>query len=64
MSWAYMLEHFDDNKFKKVFTKLYRKLFVLEGVKHLPPRFSLAFKDLSLTLGIDEKEFVSPSSSY
>ena len=40
-------ESFDDLKFGKVLTKLYTKLYSMEHVKYLPPKFSHAMKDLT-----------------
>lgn len=51
---AYFLEKFDDIKFGKVLTKLYARLFSMEQVKYLPPKFSHSMKDLTNFLGIYE----------
>jgi hypothetical protein len=48
------LEKFDDIKFGKVLTKLYARLFTMEKVKYLPPKYSYAMKDLAEFLGIFE----------
>jgi len=48
------IEKFDDIKFGKVLTKLYARLFTMEKVKYLPPKFSYAMKDLAEFLGIFE----------
>ena len=48
------LEKFDDIKFGKVLTKLYARLYSMEEVKHLPPKFSHSMKDLTSFLGIFE----------
>jgi len=48
------LEKFDDIKFGKVLTKLYSRLFTMEQVKYLPPKYSYALKDLAEFLGIFE----------
>ena len=40
-------EKFDDIKFGKVLTKLYARLFSMEEMKYLPPKFSYAMKDLT-----------------
>jgi hypothetical protein len=48
------LEKFDDIKFGKVLTKLYARLFTMEKVKYLPPKYSYAMKDLAEYLGIFE----------
>ena len=48
------LEKFDDIKFGKVLTKLYARMFTMEGVKYLPPKFSYALRDLAEFLGIFE----------
>ncbi len=47
-------ERFDDIKFGKLLTRLYAKMFTMEGIKYLPPKFSFALKDLSEYLGIYE----------
>lgn len=47
-------EKFDDIKFGKVLTKLYARLFTMEKVKYLPPKYSYAMKDLAEFLGIFE----------
>jgi hypothetical protein len=47
-------EKFDDIKFGKVLTKLYARLFSMEQVKFLPPKFSHSMKDLTNYLGIFE----------
>ena len=47
-------EKFDDIKFGKVLTKLYARMFTMEKVKYLPPKFSYALKDLADFLGIFE----------
>jgi hypothetical protein len=47
-------EKFDDIKFGKVLTKLYARLFSMEEMKYLPPKFSYAMKDLTQFLGIFE----------
>ena len=49
-----ILEKFDDIKFGKVLTKLYARLFTMEKVKYLPPKYSYAMKDLAEFLGIFE----------
>lgn len=49
-----VIEKFDDIKFGKVLTKLYARIFTMESVKYLPPKFSHAMKDLALYLGIFE----------
>ncbi len=49
-----MIEKFDDIKFGKVLTKLYARLFTMEKVKYLPPKYSYAMKDLAEFLGIFE----------
>ncbi len=48
------VEKFDDIKFGKVLTKLYARLFTMEKVKYLPPKYSYAMKDLAEFLGIFE----------
>ena len=48
------IEKFDDIKFGKVLTKLYARLFSMEQVKYLPPKFSHSMKDLTSFLGIFE----------
>lgn len=48
------IEKFDDIKFGKVLTKLYARMFTMEKVKYLPPKFSYAMKDLAEFLGIFE----------
>ena len=48
------LEKFDDIKFGKVLTKLYAKIYSMEELKYLPPKFSYAMKDLTSFLGIFE----------
>jgi len=48
------IEKFDDIKFGKVLTKLYARLFTMEQVKYLPPKYSFAMKDLAEYLGIFE----------
>jgi hypothetical protein len=48
------VEKFDDIKFGKVLTKLYARLFTMEQVKYLPPKYSYALKDLAEFLGIFE----------
>ena len=48
------IEKFDDIKFGKVLTKLYARLFTMEKVKYLPPKYSYAMKDLAEYLGIFE----------
>ena len=48
------LEKFDDIKFGKVLTKLYARLYTMEQVKYLPPKYSFAMKDLAEYLGIFE----------
>jgi len=50
----FTLEHFDDIKFGKVFTKFYARLFSMESSKNHPPRFSYALRDLAQYLGIFE----------
>jgi hypothetical protein len=50
----HFLEKFDDIKFGKVLTKLYARLFTMEKVKYLPPKYSYAMKDLAEFLGIFE----------
>ena len=66
------VEKFDDIKFGKVLTKLYARLFSMEQVKYLPPKFSHSMKDLTNFLGIYEiseeelrsqKDSVSETSS-
>ena len=52
--WNNALEKFDDIKFGKVLTKLYARLFTMEKVKYLPPKYSYAMKDLAEYLGIFE----------
>jgi hypothetical protein len=37
-----------------VLTKLYARIFTMEQVKYLPPKFSHALKDLTTFLGIFE----------
>lgn len=49
-----VIEKFDDIKFGKVLTKLYARLFTMEQVKYLPPKYSYALKDLAEFLGIFE----------
>jgi hypothetical protein len=49
-----MIEKFDDIKFGKVLTKLYARLYSMEEVKYLPPKFSHSMKDLTSFLGIFE----------
>jgi len=51
---AAVIEKFDDIKFGKVLTKLYARLFTMEKVKYLPPKYSYAMKDLAEFLGIFE----------
>ena len=51
----YFAEKFDDIKFGKVLTKLYARLFSMEGQKFMPPKFSNALKDLTTYMGIFEK---------
>lgn len=48
------IEKFDDIKFGKVLTKLYARLYTMEQVKYLPPKYSFAMKDLAEYLGIFE----------
>lgn len=48
------IEKFDDIKFGKVLTKLYARIFTMESVKYLPPKYSHAMKDLATYLGIYE----------
>ena len=48
------VEKFDDIKFGKVLTKLYARLFTMEKIKYLPPKYSYAMKDLAEYLGIFE----------
>ena len=52
--FIFYLEKFDDIKFGKVLTKLYARLFTMEKVKYLPPKYSFAMKDLAEFLGIFE----------
>jgi hypothetical protein len=52
--FLFSLEKFDDIKFGKVLTKLYARLFTMEKVKYLPPKYSYAMKDLAEFLGIFE----------
>jgi hypothetical protein len=49
-----LLEKFDDIRFGKVLTKLYARMFSMESVKYLPPKYSYAMKDLAEFLGIFE----------
>ena len=51
---AFIIEKFDDIKFGKVLTKLYARMFTMEQVKYLPPKYSFAMKDLAEYLGIFE----------
>lgn len=51
---SFFIEKFDDIKFGKVLTKLYARLFTMEKVKYLPPKYSYAMKDLAEFLGIFE----------
>ena len=51
---GFNIEKFDDIKFGKVLTKLYARIFTMESVKYLPPKFSHALKDLTSYLGIFE----------
>eukprot|EP00826_Nyctotherus_ovalis_P050095 TRINITY_DN6104_c0_g2_i3.p1 TRINITY_DN6104_c0_g2~~TRINITY_DN6104_c0_g2_i3.p1 ORF type:complete len:304 (+),score=53.80 TRINITY_DN6104_c0_g2_i3:131-913(+) len=46
------LEHFDDLKFAKYFTKFYQRIAEYDKSKHLPPRFSFALKDLARHFGV------------
>jgi hypothetical protein len=50
----FIIEKFDDIKFGKVLTKLYARLFSMEQVKYLPPKYSYALKDIAEFLGIYE----------
>jgi hypothetical protein len=50
----HLVEKFDDIKFGKVLTKLYARLYTMEQIKYLPPKYSFAMKDLAEYLGIFE----------
>ena len=54
LNLIFCAEKFDDIKFGKVLTKLYARLFTMEKVKYLPPKYSYAMKDLAEFLGIFE----------
>ena len=47
----------DEKGFSKHFRKLYNKLFIMEGSKYLPPKFSYALKDLAKHYDIFEQKF-------
>lgn len=46
------IEFFDEDKFSEYFKRFYQKLFELDEVKHLSPRFSYAVKELASHLGV------------
>jgi len=50
----HLVEKFDDIKFGKIITKLYARMFSMETVKYLPPKFSYALRDLAEILGVFE----------
>lgn len=52
--YEFIIEKFDDIKFGKVLTKLYARLYTMEQIKYLPPKYSFAMKDLAEYLGIFE----------
>ncbi|CDW85987.1 UNKNOWN [Stylonychia lemnae] len=41
-------EQFDDRKFCKYYVKLFKKLYELDKIKYMPPKFNEAFKDLAV----------------
>ena len=53
------LESFDDSQFLKYLGKIYKSMLIMESLKHLAPKFSMAIIDLIQTLNIkshDDKE--------
>ena len=46
------IESFDDSKFLKYLSKVYKSLLNMESFNQLPPKFSMAIDDLVETLNI------------
>ena len=46
------LESFDDSQFLKYLGKIYKSMLIMESLKHLAPKFSMAIIDLIQTLNI------------
>jgi hypothetical protein len=62
------VEPFDDNKFYKYYIRLFKKIYQMDKIKYLPPRFDTAFKDLAMFIvgnkeDLLEKEMSNSSSS-
>lgn len=55
LSYIIRLEPFDDALLAKYFARFYQKLYQMDELKYLPPRFSYAMKDLATHYGIYEK---------
>jgi len=60
---SYFIDSYDENKFNEYFKRFYLKLYELDEVKHLSPRFSYAVKDLATLLGIYRELSNLPTSS-
>ena len=54
------VEPFDEDRFLKYFEKLYKKLYAMESIKYLPPKFSRCFKELADTLGVETEMVEDP----